>query len=220
MCFNLFDNFIGGDMFAEQNVTIVNAGASVTPLNFRHWLRKELVRQRFSGKRSGNVEAYVFVTKAFITALGRKKLDKIISNEVSKHHWIADAQVVTTSAAVSDDEARDYIEEEEFEGSPKADDSEFGILLMGFDHHVDPETRLVDLLTEPTCVIRPIIEADVERISMEGGEYPYVVGEFAVIGHVNDEAFFSEPFETMEAAKIFAEKTYGAVSYLETRGVA
>lgn len=207
-------------MFSEQNVTIVNAGASVTPLNFRHWLRKELVRQRFSGAKVGSVEAYVFVTKAFITALGRKKLDKIISDAVSKHPWIQDAQVITTSEPVTDDEAHGYVEDEEFEGSPQADDSEFGILLMGFDHHVEADTRLADLTTEPTCMIRPIIEADVIRMAKEGTFNPYQVGEFAVIGHVNDEAFFSDPFKTLEDAKVFAGTEYGAVSYIQTRGIA
>jgi len=207
-------------MTLEQNVTIINAGASVTPLNFRHWLRKELVRQRFTGAKLGGVEAYVFVTKAFITALGRKKLDKIISDAVSKHSWIDDAQVVTTADPVTDEEAAAYIEEEEFEGSPQADDSEFGILLMGFDYEVEEGTRLADLTIEPTCMIRPIIEADVIRMAKEGTYNPYQVGEYAVIGHVNDEAFFSDPFKNLDAAKEFAATTYGAVSYIETRGIA
>lgn len=207
-------------MFREVDATIVNAGANVTPMNFRHWLRKELVRQRFTGARKGGIEAYVFVTKAFITALGRKKLDKIIADGVSKHRWIVDTQVITTPEAVTDEEALTYIEEGEFEGSPEAADDEFGILLMGFDHEVDSKVRLADLTVEPTCVIRPIIEADVERMAKEGTYNPYRVGEFAVIGHVDDEAFFSDPFTTLEAAKAFASETYGAVSYIETRGIA
>lgn len=202
----------------NQNVTVINAGAAVTPLNLRSWLRKELARQQYSGARSGGVEAYVFVTRGFITALGRKKLDKIISDAVSRHRWIVDAQVVTTSEPVSDEDAKAYIEEEEFEGSPQADGAEFGLLLLGFAQGFEPGIRLTDVLEAPVCVIRPIIQADVARIAKDGDNLPYIEGDFAVVGTVDDKTQFSDPFKTLEAAKVFASATYGVVQFFETTG--
>lgn len=203
----------------DQNATVINAGASVTPLNFRGWLRNELARQRYSGSKSGNVEAYVFVTKSFVTALGRKKLDKMISGAVSKHHWIVDTHVITTSEPVTDEDARDFIEDEALEGSPQKDDSEFGLLLMGFDRPFDPVIRLADITVEPVCVIRPIIEADVARIATDGDDYGYAEGDFAVVGLIGEQAVFSEAMKTLDDAKSFAGATYGAVQFFETRGI-
>lgn len=97
-------------MSDERYATIVNAGAAVTPLNFRPWLRSELRRQSYSGHKSGGVEVYVFVTKAFITAMGRKKLHKIISNTVDLHCWIRDTQVITTEIPVTAEQATNYVE--------------------------------------------------------------------------------------------------------------
>lgn len=207
-------------MFQYQSATIINAGASVTPLNFRQWLREELVRQQFSGRRMGEVEAFVFVTKAFITALGRKKLDKIISDAVIRHPWIDEIQVVTTDHPITDEDARDYVEGTEFESTSEPDLSEFGLLLLGFNQQIEQGSRVADISIEACCVIRPIIEADVERMMKESSECPYVAGDFAVVGHVNDEAFFSDPFSTEEDAKAFATETYGAISFVETRGIA
>jgi hypothetical protein len=97
-------------MSNERYATIVNAGAAVTPLNFRPWLRNELRRQGYSGHKNGGVDVYVFVTKAFVTALGRKKLTKIIADTVDLHCWIKEAQVVTTETAVTTQEATYYLE--------------------------------------------------------------------------------------------------------------
>ncbi|WP_338923873.1 hypothetical protein V0M98_37315 (plasmid) [Pseudomonas silesiensis] len=103
-------------MSDERYATIVNAGAAVTPLNFRPWLRSELRRQSYSGHKSGGVEVYVFVTKAFITALGRKKLHKIISDTVELHCWIRDTQVITTEIPVTAEQATNYVETQGDEG--------------------------------------------------------------------------------------------------------
>lgn len=206
-------------MSYEQDVTIINAGAAVSPLNFRHWLRQELVRQRFTCSKLGSVEAYIFITKAFITALGRKKLDKIIENGVAGHPWISDVHLVTTAVPVSAREATEYVEEQEFEGSPDPDTADFGTLLLGFTSDILPGTSLRDITEDPACVIRLITEADVIRMGKESTNLGYKVGDYAVVGGKGEEPDFSEPFHSEEVAKAFAKKTYGAVNYVATNGI-
>ena len=97
-------------MQKDRLATIVNAGASVSPLNLRTWLRSEMIRQSYSGHKHGGVSVYVFVTRVFVTALGAKKLHKIVRDAVDLHHWVLEAQVVTTEDPLTTQEAAYFLE--------------------------------------------------------------------------------------------------------------
>lgn len=205
-------------MYFDQNVTIINAGASVTPLNFRTWLKKELNRQSYSLKQAGGAVAYIFITKAFVTALAVRKMDKIIADAVDKHPWIFDVQVVTTDKPVTNEEAQRYIEIEEYEGPETGEsEDEFGLLILGYTKAYDPTMKLSDIPEDPACVIRPITERDIVKMGDE--TYGYKVGDFAVMGGDPDKLEFSPGYATEAEAKRYAETAYGVVYYVETRGI-
>lgn len=197
-----------------KSATVINAGAAVSPLNFRGWLREELKRQCFSGYKDGNVIAFIFATKSFITALGGKKFNKIIASAVKKHPWICDVQLIMTAGPVSDEDARAFVEAQGEEWEEEEGEVDYGSLLFGYKNaHPEANTRQ-DINEEPSCVVRLITAADLERTTGN----PYKVGDYAVIGG-ETEFTHGEPFQSEEAAKAFALETYQAVFFIETRGI-
>lgn len=196
------------------SATIINAGAAVTPLNFRGWLREELKRQSFSGNKDGDVIAFIFATKSFITALGGKQFNKIIAGAVKKHPWICDVQLIMTAEPVSDEDAKAFVEAQGEEWEEDESEVDYGSLLMGYKNAHPEAKTLHDISEEPSCLIRLITEGDLERVS----GYPYKVGDYAVIGG-ETEFSYSVPFTNEEAAKAFATETYQAVFFLETKGI-
>jgi hypothetical protein len=200
------------------SATIINAGAAVTPLNFRGWLREELKRQSFSGRKDGDVIAFIFATKSFITALGGKQFNKIITSAVKKHAWICDVELIMTVEAVSNEDARAFVEArgEEWDEDEEEGEVDYGSLLVGYKNaHPDAKT-LEDIDEEPACVVRLITEGDIEKLDKEKHEFK--VGDYAVLGG-EVEFTFSQPFQTEEEAKAFAVQTYQAVFFFETKGV-
>lgn len=196
--------------------TIINAGAAVTPLNLRGWLREELKRQSFSGRKDGDVIAFIFATKSFITALGGKQFKKIIASGVKKHPWICDVELIMTEEAVSDEDARAFVEAQGEEWDEEEGEVDYGSLLVGYRNaHPDAKT-LEDIDEEPACVVRLITEGDIEKLGKEKHEFK--VGDYAVLG--GEVKFtFSQPFLSEEEAKAFAVQTYQAVFFIETKGV-
>jgi hypothetical protein len=199
-------------MSEMKSATVINAGAAVSPLNFRGWLREELKRQCFSGYKDGDVMAFIFATRSFITALGGKQFNKIIAGAVKKHPWICDVQLIMTAEPVSDEDAKAFVEAQGDEW--EEEEVDYGSLLMGYKNAHPEAKTLNDISEEPSCLIRLITAGDLERVS----GYPYKVGDYAVIGG-ETEFSYSEPFSNEEAAKAFATETYQAVFFLETRGI-
>jgi hypothetical protein len=201
-------------MSAVQSATILNAGAAVTPLNFRGWLREELKRQCHSGLKDGNVFAFIFATKQFVTVLGGKQFNKIITSAVQKHPWIQDVQLIMTDAPVSDEDAKAFVEahaEDEEEA-----EVDYGSLLLGFKTLYPEPINRDEINEDPSCVIRLITAGDLER--MGEANHGYKVGDYAVIGGEVD-FFYSEPFSSEEAARDFAAATYQAVMFVEAKGI-
>jgi hypothetical protein len=199
-----------------SSATIINAGAAVTPLNFRGWLREELKRQGFSGRREGDVIAFIFATKSFITALGGKQFNKIITSAVKKHPWICDVEIIMTAEAVSDEDAKAFVEAQGEEWDDEEPEVDYGSLLVGYRNAYSEAQSPRDISEEPICVVRRITAIDIEKLGQE--KHHFKVGDYAVLGGEVDYVF-SPPFVSEEAAKAFAEQTYQAIFFLETNGM-
>jgi hypothetical protein len=175
---------------------VLNPGMQATPLNFRAWLRNSLVQYAKEQGQPG-VVALVFLTPHYINAVGRKKLEKMLTDAARKHRsWLRAINMMTTPVALSDDEVEKIVEEMLVD-SAKARDDGHGDVHLGY-----VSTSTIDPDGTPVCMIRRVQDKDLEVLRQTHSDYQ--VGDWYVMGEIEDRQALSQPQKTLDEAYKYA----------------
>jgi hypothetical protein len=181
---------------------VLNPVLQATPLNFRGWLRNSLDIYIKEQGQPG-VVALAFFTPHYINAIGRKKLEKILSDATQKHKsWLRAINMMTTPKALSDDEAEKIVEEMLAE-SAKAREEDLAGAHLGYSK--SPEDDPDGL---PVCMIRKAQEKDL--VVLRKANVQYKVGDWYVMGEIDGRQSLSQPLPSLEEAQGYGSDFFGA----------
>jgi hypothetical protein len=90
---------------------VMNPTETVSPLNLRSWLRSSLNNYKSQYKPGVVYIGFLFLTKAYIAALGKQKLDKILSSTIGRNAWIQ-ARIVYVDHSIDSPSAHRYVNDQ------------------------------------------------------------------------------------------------------------
>lgn len=202
-------------MTQKTGFMILNPGTLATPLNFRAWLRSALIQY---DKEQGQVGviALLFVSTHYVSAVGRKKLEKMLHGAVQKYKWLKVIELMVTPKALSDDEAEAFVEE--LLASANQSNSDVEGIYLGYERELEQEPGKGTFETQetPVCIVNRIKESDLPAVTAVHSHY--VVGDWSVVGEIDNRQALSHPLKSLEEAMEYGRDFFGVKRYMESLG--
>jgi hypothetical protein len=202
-------------MTQKTGFMILNPGPLATPLNFRAWLRSALVQYDKEQGQLG-VVALLFVSTHYVSAIGRKKLEKMLHGAVQKYKWLKVIELMVTPKTLSDDEAEVFVEE--LLASMSKGESDVAGIYLGYERaqEQEPGKGTSESQETPVCIINRIKESDLPAVTAVHSNY--AEGDWSVVGEIDNRQALSHPLKTLEEAMQYGRDFFGVKRYMEPLG--
>lgn len=198
-------------MTGVTGLMALNPGLQVTPLNFRSWLRNSL-NQYIKEQGQPGVVALVFLTPHYVNAIGRKKLEKMLTDAAQKHKsWLRAINIMNTPKAMADEEVEQMLDEMLREAAEREAASRVEAHL-GYARSVSDEPDAT-----PVCLIRQAREKDLEVLHKSHVQFK--AGDWYVMGEVDGRQGLSQPLKSLEEAQEYAGDFFNAKHFAATEVV-
>lgn len=198
-------------MTQKTGFMILNPGTLATPLNFRAWLRSALIQYDKEQGQMG-VIALLFVSTHYVSAIGRKKLEKMLHGAVHKYKWLKAIELMVTPKALSDEEAEVFVEE--LLASANQDNSDVEGIYLGYERAQDqePGKSTFESKETPVCIINRIKESDLAAVVAVHDNY--TIGDWSVVGEIDNRQALSHPLKSLEEAMQYGRDFFGVQRYV------
>lgn len=188
----------------SHGVLALSADSTVSKASLKFWLLTSLSTFHHQNRKLLDVAVFVFIPVKTAEELGANRIGKILKEAQAKNDkWISDIQILAADNAITQDMLNMFVEQFSEEVIRELADGELGEVYFGYPNGPEVEEM-------PVCAIRKLGEdSDIEIMKEQSG-INYQIGDWYIIGEVDNSIVISEPFSSAELAMEEAKSRFGA----------